>query len=164
MGTCSKVTFTYGFILNEKQIKKLLVALEYLDSVDGEDFDAGGDWRDVVTQWVGSDECGLAPYFFTAEAKYKPEYESDSGAPPGDAELAFSFAGSEKDEIPEHEMEVWSRDDTQSTLFQAVERPWADKEFMALAKEALKKLKNTEAFKKAKLTVVPQWFTTLSVG
>ncbi|KAG5640882.1 hypothetical protein DXG03_006750 [Asterophora parasitica] len=164
MGTCSRVTFTYGFILNEAQIKKLLAAI---DPEDGDEFTPGGNWREVLPVWLESDECDIAPYFFTAEAKCTPYYESRiTRLDPSEleAELAFSFIGSRKAGISMYDTEVWGRD-IQCTLFEAIDQPWADEEFMAMAKEALKKLKNTEAFKKAELTnLVPQWFTTLSIG
>ncbi|KAG5640884.1 hypothetical protein DXG03_006752 [Asterophora parasitica] len=153
MGRSSKTTFSYGFILKEAEIKKLLVALGQ-DSENKKEYD-------TLPRWISSKKSGLEPYFFSGEVKYD---ESDEGEFK-EAEIAFTFEGDDDDEleVPNYELEVWGYD-TSCRLFKPVGSPLANESFMTVENAAYEKINNTEAFKKAGITAVPQWFITLATG
>ncbi|KAG5651888.1 hypothetical protein H0H81_007045 [Sphagnurus paluster] len=155
MGQCSKITFSYGFILKEGEIRKLLVALEALEGLD-DDLTEG--WGKTINTWLNSKDSGIRPYYFSAQNNRHEDLEKDQ------LELAVKFIG--KDDVDlghEYEAEIWGSENY-GNKFVPILEPWADELYMNTAKEALRKLRSTAVMQKAGITIKPQWFSTLSIG
>ncbi|KAG6858894.1 hypothetical protein C0993_004904, partial [Termitomyces sp. T159_Od127] len=105
MGTCSRAVLSYGFILDEEHIIKLLKALE-CDEDELSDAIEDGEFVETINNWLeGQKET--EPYYFQA-LKGDREDDKEEGA-----KLAIIF--SDESQLldllkTEPVVEVWGRD------------------------------------------------------
>ncbi|KAG6916329.1 hypothetical protein DXG01_007311 [Tephrocybe rancida] len=160
MGRCSKATFSYGIVLSKPQIKRLLKAIE----VDSEP----GEAAFCLYGWLGSKD--LAPYCYSADNTYDPEWAEDDGdsdsdgkgEKPSGTELMIFFDGLDDDEKEEASVEAWGYN---PSCTKYTEVPMLnDNKFIKDAKKAFHKLKETKGFQEAQITeVVPRWLLRLNI-
>ncbi|KAG6829224.1 hypothetical protein H0H87_012210 [Tephrocybe sp. NHM501043] len=147
MGGCAKATYSYGIVLDEDQIAKLLHALGIEDGL------GAYNWLDDINNWLGS-----LQYCFSAENSYEEGKDED------DTKLVIAFEGDEDDDQNKHELEIWGSD-TAGMAFKVIPDHADNEEFMKHARTAFQALKGSEAFKGAELTEIrPRWILKLTVG
>ncbi|KAG6888378.1 hypothetical protein C0995_008816 [Termitomyces sp. Mi166 len=161
MGSCSKVQLSYGFILQEEEIEKLLAALR-VDDVDEVLHQGDVEWARPIGKWLKKE---IKPFRFEVQIEGYPSDGYGCMQDKEGLELAFIFVG-QKDktfQFEEPEVQVWG---DEGTSFRGIPPSnLADEEFMKAAKEGFRALKKSKVFQEAGITViVPQWILRLDVG
>ena len=127
MGTCSKATLAYGFILDEAQIVKLLFACRKHDEPEG-NFKTGsrqktlqeGETEEVTTfleTWIQGED--VAPFYFKVVSE---ETEATGNWEDQTRQLAFCYTGSAVEEAPFYEedcllsTEIWGSENCKYLL------------------------------------------------